>query len=352
MKCLSVRFLHLLVIVLALISVGCRTATDSKPAKYEPRPVPPRLPTTIKIGKFECENQVTAQATRNVFIETLSRNRSLKIVQEGEAEITVEGTITQAHGGSSGGNLAGGTDWIAGKSQAVVGEFVSGITALAYRKGEILTSASWGQVLSKGAKLLPPEYVAREAAGRLENAIAEKISRAKYGDIVWCGLDYSKVKMFSGTEFNQPNQIFPAELNAWNELFSRELFPKIERIAITAESDLAAVTFNNQKVGQSQVEMIDGTYEKMVIPSHITESEIAELIQSYKLQNRTGTGLVFVMDRLVKAQAIGCYYVVLFDIASRKTIYCERYCENASGSGFRNYWFTPIKAGVDRLRRQ
>jgi hypothetical protein len=59
--------------------------------------------------------------------------------------------------------------------------------------------------------------------------------------------------------------------------------------------------------------------------------------------------MVFIMDRLVKAQETGCMYVVFFDVASRKVVHSERVCERAGGIGFRNYWFRPVKNVVDKL---
>jgi len=69
----------------------------------------------------------------------------------------------------------------------------------------------------------------------------------------------------------------------------------------------------------------------------------------YKLTKDKGLGLVFIMDRLVKAQQTGCLYVVFFDIASRKVVRSERVCADAGGIGFRNYWFKPIKVAVEKL---
>ena len=157
--------LNFLILSLLLIGVGCRTPKTSKPTESLPPPPPPIK--VIKIGIFQCDNEVTAQAVRNVFIEIIGRNRLVKLVREGEADIVVEGTITFGQAGSSMGSLGAGPNWAAGKTRAVAGEYVSGITSVAMRSGEILTSTFFGQVMEKGGELLPPEYVARRAADRL-----------------------------------------------------------------------------------------------------------------------------------------------------------------------------------------
>lgn len=169
------------------------------------------------------------------------------------------------------------------------------------------------------------------------------------GPLVWCGLDYSRVKMIGTQDFRQPDQIFPGMLAKWNDLFMVEMLPKLESMAKSVESDLDAVTARNEKASGSQINRADGTQDQMVKPTDITEADIAEAVRGYKLKHDQGVGLVFIMDRLVKVQETGCLYVVFFDVASRRVLHSERLCEKAAGFGFRNYWFRPVKAAVDKL---
>ncbi len=167
--------------------------------------------------------------------------------------------------------------------------------------------------------------------------------------LVWCGLDYSKVKMIGTADFRQPDQIFPAMLIAWNGLFMTEMLPKLEDLARSVHTDLKAVDASNAKAGPSQIERVDGTRDEKVKATHITEADIAKTVRAYELKHNQGLGLVFIMDRLVKAQETGCMYVVFFDIATRKVALSERVCAGAGGMGFRNYWFRPVKDVVKKL---
>jgi hypothetical protein len=168
-------------------------------------------------------------------------------------------------------------------------------------------------------------------------------------DLVWCGLDYSKVKMIGTLDFQRPEQIFPGMLTAWNGLFMAEMLPELEKMAKSVRTDLKAVQERNEKAGANQIEKKDGSSDEMVKPTHITEAEIADVVRSYKLENDKGLGLVFIIDRLVKAQETECMHVVFFDVASRKVLRCERMCSKAGGFGFRNFWFRPIKDAVKQL---
>jgi hypothetical protein len=167
--------------------------------------------------------------------------------------------------------------------------------------------------------------------------------------LVWCGLDYSKVKMIGTLDFRQPDQIFPNMLMEWNALFMKEMLPKLEAMAKPVQTDLDAVTDRNEKASPKQIERRDGSMDEMVKVSHITDADIADAVHAYKLKSGNGLGLVFIMDRLVKAQSTGCLYVVFFDVASRNVLLSERVCAEASGAGFRNYWFKPIKIAVAKV---
>ncbi len=167
--------------------------------------------------------------------------------------------------------------------------------------------------------------------------------------LIWCGLDYSRVKMIGTTDFNRPQEIFPGMLVAWNGLFMKEMLPELEKMSPSLGSDMAAVGAANDKASAKQIEREDGTREEKVNLSHLKEKDIASIVRSYKLKHDKGLGLVFVMDRLVKVQETGCLYVVFFDVSSRKVLKCERVSEKAFGFGFRNYWFRPVKEAVRKL---
>src|SRR5262249_18701403 len=196
-----------------------------------------------------------------------------------------------------------------------------------------------------------------------------------------CGLDYSMVKMVGTSRDFPDSELFPnpAEhrgekaqpmTSEWNELFMKEMYPRLSReLGALVEADLHAVESRNARVTSQQI-----VYEESGIrnignmadlsaffdparllhrgnrnlPTHINDADIAAAIRSYRLQTRSGLGLVFIMDRLVKKQETSCMYVVFFDIASRTIISQERVCTEAGGGGIRNHWFGSIKETVKR----
>jgi hypothetical protein len=185
----------------------------------------------------------------------------------------------------------------------------------------------------------------------LSIAAVSAAERPKDEPLIWCGLDYSKVKMIGTSDFRQPAQIFPGMLNAWNGLFMKEMLPELESMAKAVRVDTIAVTERNSKATANQIERRDGSRKEMVETSHLTERDIVEMVSSYKLEQTNGLGLVYIMDRLVKNQDAGCLYVVFFDVQSRAVVRSERTCGEAGGGGFRNYWFSPVKEAVERTSK-
>src|SRR4051794_15982156 len=76
--------------------------------------------------------------------------------------------------------------------------------------------------------------------------------------LVWCGLDYSKVRMIGTLDFRAPDKIFPSMLAEWNSLFMKEMMPELEKMAKSVRADVEAVANRNDKANEKQIEHEDG----------------------------------------------------------------------------------------------
>lgn len=159
-------FMGMLAIVpLALFVTACSLSSHQSHQLLN-RPTPSPI-NSIRVGTFQCADEVMGLAVRNVFLEVLGNSGDVKVVQEGDADVVIQGTVTILRGGSSSGSAGAYGNFAAAQNKSTAGDYVSGITSLALRNGDIITSASFGQNLDKGGSLFPPELVAREAANRL-----------------------------------------------------------------------------------------------------------------------------------------------------------------------------------------
>jgi hypothetical protein len=170
---------------------------------------------------------------------------------------------------------------------------------------------------------------------------------------VWCGLDYSQVRMIGPGEFNNPEAIFPGVCDSWNNLFLQERIRHVEQdLKQSLTLDLDAVTALNKQTSASQV-IGSPSADDVITKTHLSSDQIAQLVKAYNLKTASGTGIVFIADRFVKFDKKGnaAIYVVAFDIATRKVIFSERTVNRAGGFGFRNYWFHCVKESESALKK-
>ncbi len=163
--------------------------------------------------------------------------------------------------------------------------------------------------------------------------------------IVWAGIDYSLARLIGPGEFANPETIFPAMLESWNNLFLQERVSFVEKATKKQLIiDIGGVTKANKNAGAKQIINSPGP-DDAIGNTHITAQDIARKVKSYKMENKSGLGVVFIVDRLVKMdkKGKGAVYVVAFNVATREVISSQREVHNAVGFGFRNFWFRVIK---------
>jgi hypothetical protein len=187
------------------------------------------------------------------------------------------------------------------------------------------------------------------------SAAAARDSLIASSQLVWVGLDYSHARLIGPGQFNDPDAIFPGVFESWNNLFLQERIRFVEKeTKKDVTIDIDAVTAANQKASSKQIIESPGA-EDTISGSLLTPEVIGKIVKSYDLKNKSGTGVVFIVDRLVKLdkKGEGAVFVVAFDIATRAVIFSERETGKAGGFGFRNYWFRVIKdaeKGLKQLR--
>jgi hypothetical protein len=184
---------------------------------------------------------------------------------------------------------------------------------------------------------------------------AARNALASVDKVVWAGVDYSQARLIGPGQFVNPNAIFPGMLEAWNQLVLQERMGFLEKeLRKPVVADIAGVTEINKSASGSQIVKAPGASDT-IRDSHITTDDIARAVRSYKLENKSGVAVVFIVDRLVKLdkKGEGAVYVVAFDIGTREVLSSERIVGRATGFGFRNYWFRIVKdaeKGLGKIR--
>lgn len=167
--------------------------------------------------------------------------------------------------------------------------------------------------------------------------------------VTFIGIDYSQASFIGTSDFSEPSAIFPGYLNTWNQMWADEIMEDMNK-AIGPVTLRNEATFEaNKRATPDQIKREDGP-ASWVDETTMTPEKLDALVKGYTLQETSGLGLVLVVDRYVKLQQTGCNWIVYFDIATRGITAKERVCEEASGFGFRNYWFRTQKELLDEIK--
>lgn len=164
-------------------------------------------------------------------------------------------------------------------------------------------------------------------------------------ELWWFGLDFTEAQFIGPEGFRQPEQIFPAHLDEWNERFlsdgpAREL---AGRHSTVLQTRTAVVESGNHRLDASAI------VEELQRPNGIPLATIAERVSAYQGLPEKGTGLVVLVDRLDHPHEMGCSHWVYFDIESREVLDAPRFCDETGGFGFVARWLSPVKGTVDRI---
>jgi hypothetical protein len=179
-------------------------------------------------------------------------------------------------------------------------------------------------------------------------AIAQKKYSAKdffaENTIVWYGIDYSKSRFVgSFAQFQDAGTIDGTTLKnkyfpGWNNLVLNE----------RKKYDLARF-FKKESVyyDLTPVEKINETTDADKVMQNndytLSESEISKMVARYKGGDKNeGIGVVFITESYNRAAESASYYVVIFDVASKKVLITDKFKEKPGGIGIKNYWASTI----------
>lgn len=154
-------------------------------------------------------------------------------------------------------------------------------------------------------------------------------------EITWFGIDYSSCYFLNPIDFPSTTDL-KNKLKGWNDLvlYEREKFIEKTLEGKKVEYETDAVDERN-----NTVDIKSKITEDAKKQSHLQNQDVQGIINKYNIRgNLEGTGLVLIAESYSKPAEQGAYYVVFFDIASKKIFVSERMTGKAKGFGLRNYW--------------
>ena len=167
-------------------------------------------------------------------------------------------------------------------------------------------------------------------------------------DLVWFGLDFSHAKMIDPEGFSNPAQIVQGFFRSWNNIVVNEpnrYDLKQSFRKRTVSNDLSIVTPRNSQVDPSTLVLED--YET----HELSEEIVRDIIKEYD-SDKSGLGLVFVVESFNKVTDLGTMYVTFFDIETRVVFFTKKISGETGGFGLRNYWARTIRNVIEEAGEQ
>ena len=114
-------------------------------------------------------------------------------------------------------------------------------------------------------------------------------------------------------------------------------------------NDLEAVTDRNEKTIADNITSTDPADF-----SRLTEANIAAEVKALSFKNKTGVGLIFIMEGMKKEakKSYGSVWVTLIDMKTKKVLMTERMEQEAAGFGFRNFWVSVVKKSIIEINKK
>jgi len=171
--------------------------------------------------------------------------------------------------------------------------------------------------------------------------------------LTYLGIDYSKNRLINDPAGNTAD-IKGRLYAAMNDVVVMEM-PKNYNIAGAFSrsgevlADITAVTARNEKVNAADISSSNaGDFNRL------TEADIAAEVKALAIKDKAGVGLVFIMEGMRKEEkkSYGAVWAVLVDMKTKKVLMTERFEQEATGIGFRNYWVSIIKKTIIEIDKK
>ncbi|MGB4844881.1 MAG: hypothetical protein WBP16_10480 [Ferruginibacter sp.] len=171
--------------------------------------------------------------------------------------------------------------------------------------------------------------------------------------ITYLGIDYYKARLINDPGSNNTSDIKNRLFNSMNQVVVAE--PKNYDItgafnrSNSVSSDLTAVTARNEKTIADDI-----TSTNAADFYRLTEADIAAEVKALSFKDKSGVGLVFIMEGMKKEEkkSYGSVWVVLVDMKSKKVLMAERMEQEAAGFGFRNFWVSIVKKSIIEINKK
>ncbi len=160
--------------------------------------------------------------------------------------------------------------------------------------------------------------------------------------ITWLGIDYSQVKImgpfaeFGGAGAKDNIKIRDKYFKGWNQLIINEREKYNFGRALNKTKVPYDIGYMEKRNDAANVENLFSTSSEDA--DRFKEEDIKKIVSQYRLDGKSGIGLVFIAEALDKPGRKGTFWVTFIDMASSQVLLTEKMSGESSGLGLKNFW--------------
>lgn len=181
--------------------------------------------------------------------------------------------------------------------------------------------------------------------------MAQEINKVFKSDdpLTWVGLDFSGAIFIGDRERFGTEENIKKTIGDWNALMDKEYakFNIGETFGKTKVEKAIDITMKHN----SDLILADMLSDDIKDHDHLNPEAVQQILYSYDFGDRTGTGLMIVVESFDKLSAKGSMYFTFFDLATREILLCEKMASNPSGFGLRNYWAGAVYGSLKSIQK-
>jgi hypothetical protein len=153
-------------------------------------------------------------------------------------------------------------------------------------------------------------------------------------EIVWLGIDFSRVKFVGPAGFNDVHSILSTQVHGMNDVVIKETakfdFSKLLRKRPRYKAE--QVYQHNMNISPEGIVLVTDPGNRM------DGSTVQQVVDECKFPQENAIGMMFVAETLDKNQSAAFVWVAFVDLACSKVIATSKYAGRAGGLSFRNFW--------------
>lgn len=186
------------------------------------------------------------------------------------------------------------------------------------------------------------------------SASAQKVEDLfKHSDVsvTWLGLDFSHAKMIGDfAQFKEAGGQSAADIKnrfypAWNNVIIHEQ-KKYDIGAMLRKEDIVYdIDMMTKLNAATPLESIEG----IIVPNYKKE-DIAGFVKEYKVGDKKGIGVVFLVECFNKNAEKAVIHFVAFNMVTKEVLLHERLSGKPKGFGLRNFWAGSIYNVITDIR--